>query len=316
MMTYLTYDVLCFQLLMCYLVKDLNWSALMVLAYAVGGSFNHSLGSSIHEIGHNLVFGHRYPLWNRALGMLANLPMAVPLSVTYKKYHADHHRYLGNSDLDADVPTRIECVLFRHPITRIIWLVLHPVIHGIRPLYKKPDPPTRLELINFVCQMLFNVAIYYIFGVKSLVYLFAGTMLSLGLHPLAGHFISEHYMFSKGQATHSYYGPLNPILFNVGYHVEHHDFPYIPWRKLPEVRRIAAEYYETLPYHTSWLRVIWNFIFDYDMGPQGHGVGYLKTDVEEVKAESKALAQRSKDSNHNKHVRNYEVPNCISKKTK
>ena len=34
-----------------------------------------------------------------------------------------------------------------------------------------------------------------------------------------------------------------------------------------EVRKIAPEYYDNLPYHTSWTKVLYDFITDPDIGP-------------------------------------------------
>jgi sphingolipid delta-4 desaturase len=69
-------------------------------------------------------------------------------------------------------------------------------------------------------------------------------------------------MLFKGQETNSYYGWLNRIALNVGYHNEHHDFPSIPWNHLPDLKRAAPEAYDTLGSHASWSKLLWQFLFD------------------------------------------------------
>jgi len=134
-------------------------------------------------------------------------------------------------------------------------------------MFVKPKQPGQWEAINWITQMSFNFLIIYFLGGKAFAYLIGGTLLGLGLHPVAGHFIAEHYEFTPGQETYSYYGPINYVNFNVGYHNEHHDFPRIPWSNLPKVRKIAPEFYENLPYYDSYLKVIWNYITDPRIGP-------------------------------------------------
>ncbi|KAK7468211.1 hypothetical protein BaRGS_00036572 [Batillaria attramentaria] len=255
------------QIVSAYLVSDATWLTVILLAYCFGGTINHSLSLAIHEIAHNLAFGHSMPMANRIFGFFANLPLGVPMSVSFKKYHLEHHRYQGDAEKDVDIPSKIEGRLFCNTFTKLIWLFLQPYFYTLRPLFMRPKPLTLLEVINMVIQFSFDYAIWYYFGGKALVYLVSGTFLAMGIHPMSGHFISEHYMFVKGYETYSYYGPLNLLAWNVGYHNEHHDFPYIAGSRLPEIRKIAPEYYENLPYHTSWVKVLWDFVFDPKIGP-------------------------------------------------
>ncbi|KZP25646.1 hypothetical protein FIBSPDRAFT_950064 [Athelia psychrophila] len=73
------------------------------------------------------------------------------------------------------------------------------------------------------------------------------------LHPCAEHFIAEHYLWDGlAQETYSYYGPLN-----VDYHTEHHDFPSIPWTRLPA---LAPEFYDTIPSHLYGLTLTYTAV--------------------------------------------------------
>src|SRR5437763_11725139 len=48
----------------------------------------------------------------------------------------------------------------------------------------------------------------------------------------------------------------------MGYHNEHHDLPSIPWNNLPKLRGMAPEFYNNLKYHSSWSRLLFQFVFD------------------------------------------------------
>ena len=223
------------QIFMAYMVRNSSWLEWFVLTYVISGTLNHSLSVGLHEISHNLAFGAHRPVANRLLGFFANLPMAVPAFITFKRYHRDHHKYLGVQNYDPDLPSRIEARLFSSTFGKIIYVALLPLTYAFRPIIMIPKNIQLLEVTNALIQISFDALIFYFFGVKSFLYLLLGTLLGLGLHPISGHFIAEHYVFIKGYETYSYYGPLNLITFNVGYHNEHHDFPNIPCYRLPEV---------------------------------------------------------------------------------
>lgn len=278
------------QMIVAYLVgRYANWVTVFVLGYCFGGVVNHALLLAIHEISHSAGFGYSKPWHNRILGMIANIPIAIPVTFSFKKYHLEHHRYQGQDVLDVDIPSEMETKLFTNTFTKLIWVILQPFFYSIRPLFVNPKPPTTMEIVNLVSQAALDIFVINYFGGKALVYLLASSLLGMGLHPVAGHFISEHYMFRKGFETYSYYGPLNMVTFNVGYHNEHHDFPSIPGSLLPKVREIAPEYYDNLPHHTSWVKVLYDYITDPEIGPYSRVKrNQALSNMEDLKMNSKA----------------------------
>ena len=100
------------QITVAILLRESSWLTLIFCAYVIGGTINHTLSLALHELTHNLAFGHSRPMCNRLLGFVANLPLGLPGSVTLKKYHLDHHRFQGDLIYDTDLPTRLEVFLF------------------------------------------------------------------------------------------------------------------------------------------------------------------------------------------------------------
>jgi sphingolipid delta-4 desaturase len=118
------------------------------------------------------------------------------------------------------------------------------------------------ELVNYAFIIVTNILIYYFWGSDALLFTFVAGLSSIGPHPAAVHIIAEHYEFIPGQESYDYLGIWNIPNINMGYHLEHHDFPNCPWHNLPKIRAIAPEFYEYLPYHTSYWSVWKKFITD------------------------------------------------------
>jgi len=132
------------------------------------------------------------------------------------------------------------------------------------------------EAVQYIFQLSFDFMLIRFWGIKSLIYLVLGLILGSGLHPLAAHFIAEHYVWTdkkdkNGDAveTYSYYGPLNYLTFFVGYHNEHHDFPQIPGSRLHNLHKIAPEFYVDIKEnaHKSWVGCMIRFVLDPTITP-------------------------------------------------
>jgi sphingolipid delta-4 desaturase len=194
----------------------------------------------------------------------------------FKRYHMEHHQFQGDRVKDVDIPTEWEGRFFVNTPLKMIWLLMQPLFYALRPMIVRPKAPRPIDIANTVTIVISDAIMFYFFGWRSVLYLALSTLLGMGFHPVAGHFISEHYVFNPNQETYSYYGSLNYICWNVGYHNEHHDFPRVPGWKLPQVTAIAPEYYLKLHHYKSWTSVLYHYLFDGNMGPYNRVIRFSK----------------------------------------
>lgn len=246
-------------------VGDQAWWVVLAMAYTVGAMASLSLWALLHETTHDLVFRRRTP--NRWLGVVCGLPLGIPAAASFRKCHLLHHAHLGDAVLDGDWASAWEARLVGNgPFRKALWLLLQPLLLSLRagrmPRVKLVD---RWMVTNVALQLAFDAAVVAKFGWGALAYLLLGNVFALGLHPLGGRWIQEHHIVEPDQPTYSYYGPMNRLAFNCGYHCEHHDLMSVPWVHLAALRRLAPEFYEHLPAHKSWSGLLVRFLFDRNM---------------------------------------------------
>lgn len=238
---------------------------IVLAAFAFGAFVNHALYVLIHECTHNLVF--ESPTLNRFAGLACDLALVLPSAMAFRKYHLLHHRYLGQYEMDPDIVSHKEARLIGNSAWRkALWVLLLPVSQALRPTKLAATRGVRLWNRWIVANLLIQIAVSALvaiwLGPAALAYLALSTVFALGLHPLGGRWIQEHHVTAPGQETYSYYGPLNRVCFNMGFHNEHHDFPGVPWNKLPALKRLAPDFYDSLASYRSWVGVLRHFIFD------------------------------------------------------
>lgn len=239
------------------------WWATILVAYCVGAFANHAMFVIIHDSIHNAVF--KSPFLNKLNAILADLPNAFPTAMGFRCYHIKHHSHLSSYDYDADVPSDWEAKLVGNVWWRkAVWLFFFPAMQVTRVYRLKGTVPIwgPWTYANLAFILVFDALVWYFLGGNALFYLVCSFWFSVGLHPLGARWIQEHYAAWPHQGTFDYYGPLNIVALNIGYHNEHHDFQEIPWRLLPKVKAMAPEFYDDLHYHPSWLKLFFEFIFN------------------------------------------------------
>jgi sphingolipid 4-desaturase/C4-monooxygenase len=239
-----------------------SWWAGAAMAYVCGSFVAHGLIMLIHDCAHGLVLQKRWA--NVVAGIVANLGTVLPSAASVRRYHLKHHVYQGVVALDVDMPGRWEARVVGNGVLRkVLWMLLFPAFMAVRPLQlREIKALSGWVVLNAVVVLAADAAVWALFGAKAFAYLVESLFFGLGLHPLGGRWIQEHFVLYPPQETYSYYGPLNLVSFNIGYHNEHHDFPGVPWNRVPQIRRLAPEWYDSLVSYRSWTKLLIRFLFD------------------------------------------------------
>jgi len=238
------------------------WWAALIAAWCVGAFANHCLYVIVHDATHRLIFRSRAA--NYLVAILGDLPNMLPGAIGFSICHLAHHARQGHYRTDADLAGKWEAQLIGNRwYAKALWLLAFPLFQLTRPMRLESISVINVwSLMSLAACASFDVGMYLLFGANAVLYLAASMLFSIGLHPLGSRWIQEHFTLDPAQETASYYGGLNFLALNVGYHNEHHDFPSVPWNRLPAIRATAPEFYDTLNPSPSWFGLWLTFIRD------------------------------------------------------
>ncbi|KXN81878.1 Dihydroceramide delta(4)-desaturase [Leucoagaricus sp. SymC.cos] len=199
--TYIVFGVVALQIAVSVLLAKyhVKWSSplFIILAYVIGGTANHNLFLAIHEI----------TVWqNKTLAIFANLPTGIPYAAAFKKYHIEHHKFLGQDGIDTDLPTNLELYLLNNILGKVFFATSQILFYTLRPTFVRAQTLTSGHFLNILAVLASDYAIYTLFSSTPLMYFLFSSFFAGSLHPCAGHFIAEHYLWDgQDQETYSYY---------------------------------------------------------------------------------------------------------------
>ena len=197
------------------------------------------------------------------------MPLGAPAAIAFRYQHLLHHRYLGETGFpdgrDTQAPTPKEIAFVgRSSVRKFLSFTFGRFFFKQRAAN---TPPRDFWLVaNLAACVLTDVGIVAVAGPRPLVYLVLSSLIAFGPSrarrpPRRGAF--DH----PGRSAHELLlRLLNRVSFDVGYHVEHHDFPAVPWRRMRQLRAMAHEHYDGLAYVASWGNLMAMYFFDRRFG--------------------------------------------------
>jgi sphingolipid delta-4 desaturase len=275
-----------------YFVAQTNVLVVFLAAFFFGQVCIHATGALVHETAHRLVF--RNPRAKLAFDLLLEvISTSFARQLTYQHEHVSvHHSYLGNYERDyehedvcrftARRAYRAKHPRLQHLLTAAELLVsLLPLGFLISdkiflPFYARATgravkdtqrhiasskAPSAERYLFIGVSLGVNLFLFVALGFLGWLYQIWSLSLFLGKSGVTnlGQSLSEHPGNDEDQPTRSTYGWLNLILFNTGYHNEHHTFPDVAWSRLPRLKKIAPEAF-TATNPRSYARCWWEHV--------------------------------------------------------
>ena len=257
-----------------WLVGKSNIAVVFLAAFFFGQLALHSAGALLHETAHRLVFRERRA--KLAFDLLLEIIMtSFGKQLTYQHEHvSSHHPHLGNYERDYEHEDLCRFLARRayrakHPRLQP-WLTAGELIVQALPLgftisnaifvpfYERhtgratrdrarhigaTKAPLAEQRLFIAVSIATNVFLFVAFGWMGWLYHIWSLSLFLGKCGVTnlGQSLAEHPGDDAILPTRSTYSPLNLILFNTGYHNEHHTFPNVAWTALPKLKKLAPE---------------------------------------------------------------------------
>lgn len=276
-----------------WLVRDGGVWWVFAVAFCWGQLLLHAGGALVHDAAHSLILGGSRGqlvvdlLFDTLLTSFGH-HKTYQLDHTYSHHpclgdyerdyeHRDVCRVLGRRELRRDRPAIHGSLLALHLFLDILPfgfvksndLIAHlekralPV--SVRdPARNVPGPPVprRLSLACSAVSLATLAAVGWALGPWALLYWVWSLSIFQGHWAISnmGQIISEHPDGNLGVPTRSTYGPWNWLLFNTGYHDEHHTFPGVPWNRLPELHAAAPEMFTAVGEH-GYFYWWWCYVF-------------------------------------------------------
>lgn len=282
----------------CWWVAQTNILVVFLTVFFFGQITIHAAGALLHDTAHRLVFRDR----KKKLGfdlLLEMIMTSFSLQLTYQHEHVSlHHPFMGNYERDyehEDICHFLARRKFRqtHPVLEKFLVAAQILVQLMplgflvsdkifSPLYERATgraahdtkrqmrstEPAKGERYLFVAvsagTLLF---LFFAFGWMAVLYQVWSLSVFRGKAGVTnlGQSLSEHPGDDEIHPTRSSYTWLNWILFNTGYHNEHHAFPTVAWTRLPMLKAAAPEFFDNADSKT-YFRRWWEHVRD-DFSP-------------------------------------------------